>query len=156
WEERKRLFQKPRSSWADYDPALISPGGGVFDRGVKSIPLSAEVKGLLGLTQDEISPPALMNAILRADVELLFFGGIGTFIKASAETHADASDRANDLVRVDAPQIRARVIGEGANLGVTQRARVELGLRGVRLNTDFIDNSAGVDCSDHEVNIKIL
>jgi len=156
WEERKRLFHKPRSSWADYDASLISAGGGVFDRSVKSIPLSAEVKGLLGLTQDEISPPMLMNAILRADVELLFFGGIGTYIKASTETHVDASDRANDLIRIDATQLRARVLGEGANLGVTQRARIEYGLRGGRLNTDFIDNSAGVDCSDHEVNIKIL
>jgi len=156
WEERKRLFDKPRSSWADYDASLISKGGGVFDRTVKSIPLSAEVKGLLGLTQDEVSPPALMNAILRADVELLFFGGIGTYVKASTETHVDASDRANDLIRIDAAQIRARVLGEGANLGVTQRARIEYGLRGGRLNTDFIDNSAGVDCSDHEVNIKIL
>jgi glutamate dehydrogenase len=156
WVERKRLFDKSRSSWADYDASLISAGGGVFDRSVKSIPLSAEVKGLLGLTQDEVSPPALMNAILRADVELLFFGGIGTYVKASTETHVDASDRANDLIRIDAAQIRARVLGEGANLGVTQRARIEYGLRGGRLNTDFIDNSAGVDCSDHEVNIKIL
>jgi glutamate dehydrogenase len=156
WEERKRLFEKPRSSWADYDASLISEGGGVFDRSLKSIPVSAPVKGLLGLTQDEVSPPALMNAILKADVELLFFGGIGTFVKASSETHADASDRANDLIRIDAPQVRARVVGEGANLAVTQRARVEYALRGGRLNTDFIDNSAGVDCSDHEVNIKIL
>jgi glutamate dehydrogenase len=156
WEERKRLFEKPRSSWADYDAALIAEGGGVFDRSLKAIPVSLQIKSLLGLTQDEVSPPELMNAILRADVELLFFGGIGTFVKASGETHADASDRANDLIRIDAPQLRARVVGEGANLAVTQRARVEYALRGGRLNTDFIDNSAGVDCSDHEVNIKIL
>jgi glutamate dehydrogenase len=156
YEERDRLFKKPRSSWADYDPALISPGGGVFDRSLKSIPVSHEVKVLLGIIEDEVSPPELMNAILKADVELLFFGGIGTYIKASTESHADASDRANDLIRADATQIRAKVVGEGANLGVTQRARVEYALRGGRLNTDFIDNSAGVDCSDHEVNIKIL
>jgi glutamate dehydrogenase len=154
--ERQRLFAKPRSSWADYDPALISAGGGVFARTLKSIPVSAQVKAVLGLAQDEVSPPELMNAILKADVELLFFGGIGTYLKASTESHADASDRANDLIRADASQIRARVVGEGANLGVTQRARVEYALRGGRINTDFIDNSAGVDCSDHEVNIKIL
>jgi len=154
--ERQRLFEKPRSSWADYDPALISAGGGVFARTLKSIPLSPQVKAILGLAQDEVSPPELMNAILKADVELLFFGGIGTYLKASTESHVDASDRANDLIRADASQIRARVVGEGANLGVTQRARVEYALRGGRINTDFIDNSAGVDCSDHEVNIKIL
>jgi glutamate dehydrogenase len=156
FEERKRLFEKPRSSWADYDPSLISAGGGVYARTLKAIPVSAEVKALLGLTQDEVSPPEMMNAILKAEVELLFFGGIGVFVKASSESHLDASDRANDAVRIDAPQIRAKVVGEGANLGVTQRARVEYASRGGRLNTDFIDNSAGVDCSDHEVNIKIL
>ena len=156
YEQRKRLFEKPRSSWADYDTAALSPGGGVFDRNQKTIPVSPEVKALLGLSVDEISPSELMRSLLQEDVELLFFGGIGTFVKASTENHADASDRANDLIRVDASQLRAKVVGEGANLAVTQRARVEYALRGGRLNTDFIDNSAGVDCSDHEVNIKIL
>ncbi len=154
--ERRRLFEKPRSSWADYDPAAISAGGGVFPRGLKTIPLSPEVRARFGLTVDEISPVELMRTLLQADVELFFFGGIGTYVKASTESQADASDRANDQLRIDGMQLRAKVVGEGANLAVTQRARVEYALRGGRLNTDFIDNSAGVDCSDHEVNIKIL
>ncbi len=154
--ERQRLFNKPRSSWADYDKSVISGGGGVFERGLKTIPLSPEVRALLGLEVEEISPAELMHTLLQADVELFFFGGIGTYVKASSESHADASDRANDAIRIDASQLRAQVVGEGANLAVTQRARVEYALRGGRLNTDFIDNSAGVDCSDHEVNIKIL
>jgi glutamate dehydrogenase len=154
--ERRRLFEKTRSSWADYDRAAISAGGGVFERGLKTIPLSPEVRALLGLEAEEVSPAELMRTLLQAEVELFFFGGIGTYVKASSESQADASDRANDLLRIDAPQLRAKVIGEGANLAVTQRARVEYALRGGRLNTDFIDNSAGVDCSDHEVNIKIL
>jgi glutamate dehydrogenase len=156
WEERRRLFEKPRSSWADYDASLISAGGGVFDRSLKSLTVSPQVKALFGLVHDEVSPFELMSAILKADVELLFFGGIGTYVKAGTETHADASDRANDLIRLDGAQLRAQVVGEGANLGMTQRGRIEYALRGGRLNTDFIDNSAGVDCSDHEVNIKIL
>ena len=156
FEERKRLFEKPRSSWADYDIQVISPGGGIFGRSLGAIPISPEVKALLNLTVEEISPSELMRTLLQADVELLFFGGIGTFVKASTEPHADASDRTNDLIRVNASQLRAKVIGEGANVAITQRARVEYALRGGRLNIDFIDNSAGVNCSDHEVNIKIL
>ena len=156
YEERKRLFQLPRSSWADYDHALISEGGGVFERGAKSIPVSPQMARAFGLTEEHVSPAGLIQALLEAEVELLWFGGIGTYIKARTESHADVGDRANDALRVDAADLRAKVIGEGANLGMTQRARVEYALRGGRLNTDFIDNSAGVDCSDHEVNIKIL
>ncbi|HEX7184123.1 MAG TPA: NAD-glutamate dehydrogenase [Thermoanaerobaculia bacterium] len=162
FEERARLFALPRSSWADYDTSLISRGGGVFERGARSIPVTPEMAGLFGLAVEQVTPNELMQAILRAPVDLLFFGGIGTFVKASAESHADAADRTNDPLRVDARELRARVLGEGANLGMTQRARIEYALQGGpegtggRLNTDFIDNSAGVDCSDHEVNIKIL
>ncbi len=154
--ERQRLFDLPRSSWADYDKKLISPGGGVFDRTLKSIQLSPEIRARLGIKGERLTPALVMKAILRAEVDLLWFGGIGTYIKASTEGHADAGDRANDPVRIDAPQIRAKVVGEGANLGVTQRARIEYALRGGRINTDAIDNSAGVDTSDHEVNLKIL
>ncbi len=153
--ERKRLFALPRSSWQDYDRKLISKGGGVFPRSAKSIALTPEIAELSGLKQDHVAPFELMNALLKAPVDLLWFGGIGTYIKASSESHADAGDRANDAIRVDAREVRARVIGEGANLGITQRGRVELSERGVKLNTDAVDNSAGVDCSDHEVNIKI-
>jgi glutamate dehydrogenase len=162
FEERLRLFSLPRSSWADYDPALISPGGGVFERGARTIPVTPQVASVLGLSTEQITPNALIQAILRAPVDLLFFGGIGTFVKASIESHADAKDRTSDPLRVDARELRARVIGEGANLAMTQRARIEYAFHGGpegnggRLNTDFIDNSAGVDCSDHEVNIKIL
>ncbi|MGE0254691.1 MAG: NAD-glutamate dehydrogenase [Alphaproteobacteria bacterium] len=153
--ERKRLFELPRSSWADYDKTLISPGGGVFDRKAKSVKVGAEVAACLGITRDQVTPAELARAILAAEVDLLWFGGIGTFIKSSRETNADADDRANDALRVDATMVRAKVVGEGANLGVTQRGRIEYALAGGRINTDFIDNSAGVDCSDHEVNIKI-
>ncbi|HYU32943.1 MAG TPA: NAD-glutamate dehydrogenase [Thermoanaerobaculia bacterium] len=162
YEERLRLFQLPRSSWADYDASLISPGGGVFERTLRSIPVSPEMAQLFGLSVDQLTPGELIQAILRSPVDLFFFGGIGTFVKASAESHADAKDRTNDAMRVDARELRARVIGEGANLALTQRARIEYSQMGGpdgtggRLNTDFIDNSAGVDCSDHEVNIKIL
>jgi glutamate dehydrogenase len=156
FDERKRLFELPQSSWADYDPALISPGGGVFERSARSIPVSPQMAERFGIQADHIAPAELAQALLTATVDLLFFGGIGTYVKASTESHADASDRANDAVRVDGAALRARVIGEGANLGMTQRGRIEYALRGGRLNTDFIDNSAGVDCSDHEVNIKIL
>ncbi len=156
WAERKRLFDLPQSSWADYAPELISAGGGVFDRQAKSIEISAEIRQLLGIEDESLRPNELIQALLRADTDLLWLGGIGTYIKASDESHADADDRSNDAVRVDAGQVRARVVGEGANLGVTQRGRVELGLGHCRLNTDSIDNSAGVDTSDHEVNIKIL
>jgi glutamate dehydrogenase len=156
--ERERMFALPRSSWADYDPALISPGGGVWPRGVKSVPLSAQARVALGIDEGTLalSPDELISAILKAPVDLLWNGGIGTYVKASGETHADAGDRSNDAVRVDAPQLRARVVGEGGNLGLTQAARIEYALGGGLVNTDFIDNSAGVDTSDHEVNIKIL
>jgi glutamate dehydrogenase len=156
WAERARLFGLPRSSWSDYDVTLISKGGGVFDRNAKSIRLTPEIKALFGLSADSVTPSDLMRAILMAEVDLLWFGGIGTYVKAGRETAAEVGDRANDAIRIDAGRIRAKVIGEGANLGVTQRGRIEFALRGGRLNTDAIDNSAGVDCSDHEVNIKVL
>jgi glutamate dehydrogenase len=154
--ERERLFNLPRSTWKDYDAKLISPGGGIFERSAKSIKLAPEMKKLIGLERDAATPAELIQAILRMPVDLIFFGGIGTFIRASSETNAEVGDRANDALRVTAKDIRAKIIGEGANLGMTQRARIEAGLLGIRLNTDAIDNSAGVDCSDHEVNIKIL
>ena len=154
--ERQRLFALPRSSWDDYDRSLISPGGGIFARSLKSIPLTAEVRALLGLEAAQVTPQDLMQAILKAEVDLLWFGGIGTYIKATSEINAQVGDKANDAIRIDGRQVRARVIGEGANLGVTQRGRIEYAEAGGRINTDAIDNSAGVDCSDHEVNIKIL
>ncbi len=156
--ERQRLFDLPRSSWEDYDPGLISPGGGVFGRGQKAIPISPQMHRVLGIedTVTELPPPDLIRAILRAPVDLLFNGGIGTYIKAEAESDADVGDRANDTVRVNANQLRAKVVGEGGNLGVTSLGRVEFDLCSGRINTDALDNSAGVDCSDHEVNIKIL
>jgi glutamate dehydrogenase len=153
--ERQRLFALPRSSWQDYDRALISRGGGVFSRQAKAIPLSPELRALTGLTGDTATPQALMRALLTAEADLLWFGGIGTYIKAASETHADARDRANDAIRVDAADIRASVIGEGANLGVTQRGRIEFAMKGGSINTDAVDNSAGVNTSDVEVNIKI-
>ncbi len=156
WGERQRLFDLPRSAWSDYNAELISKGGGVFERRLKSIRLTAEMKNLFALTKDQVTPQDLISAMLKAPVELLWFGGIGTYVKASGESHADAGDRANDGLRVDANQVAARVIGEGANLALTQRARIEYDMAGGRCNTDSIDNSAGVDCSDHEVNIKIL
>jgi len=156
--ERSRLFALPRSSWADYDPALISPGGGVWPRSVKSVPVSPQARNALGIdaTVSALSPDELISAILAAPVDLLWNGGIGTYVKASSESNADAGDRSNDAVRIDAPRLRARVVGEGGNLGFTQAARIEYSLAGGLMNTDFIDNSAGVDTSDHEVNIKIL
>ena len=162
YRERQRLFTMPGSSWADYDRSLISPGGGVFERSLRSIEVTPEMAERFGIAAPTVTPSELIQAMLRTPVELLFFGGIGTFVKASDESHADVKDRANDALRVDALEIPALVIAEGANLGMTQRARIEYALkggpegRGGRLNTDFIDNSAGVDCSDHEVNIKIL
>ncbi len=153
--ERARMFALPRSSWDDYDKALISKGGGVFSRTQKSIPISPEVKAALGIAADELSPDALIVAILEAKVDLLWFGGIGTYVKATTESNADAGDRANDAHRVNGAQVGAKVVGEGANLALTQAGRLEFALAGGRLNTDFIDNSAGVDCSDNEVNIKI-
>jgi len=158
WRERQRMFDLPRSSWEDYDSSLISAGGGVYSREHKSIPVSDQVRAALAIDDDvtEMAPPNLIRAILRAPVDLLFNGGIGTYIKAEAESDTDVGDRANDPVRVNANQVRAKVIGEGGNLGVTARGRVEFDLCGGRINTDAMDNSAGVDCSDHEVNIKIL
>ncbi len=153
--ERKRLFALPRSSWADYDASLISAGGGVFPRSAKSIALSPAVRVTLGLSAESATPAEIMSAILKAEVGLLWFGGIGTYVRASNEREADAGDRANDAIRITGRDIRAKVIGEGANLGMTQRGRIEAGRRGVRLNTDAIDNSAGVNTSDVEVNIKI-
>jgi glutamate dehydrogenase len=155
WKERKRLFKLARSSWADYSNKLISKGGGVFPRSLKSIPLSHEAREALGIGAAELDPETLINAILKAPVDLLWFGGIGTYIKASGESHAQVGDPANDALRVSGDEVRAKVIGEGANLGVTQAGRIEFALQGGRINTDFIDNSAGVDCSDNEVNIKI-
>ncbi len=152
--ERKRLFALPRSSWQDYDKALISKGGGVYPRASKEIKLSPEAQKLFEVG-DSVTPQALMKAILKARVDLLFFGGIGTYIRASSETDEAAGDRANDAIRITGADVRAKVIGEGANLGMTQRGRIEAALAGVRLNTDAIDNSAGVNTSDVEVNIKI-
>ena len=156
YAERKRLFELPRSSWADYDPRLISPGGGVFERSAKSIPISAEMKRAFTIAEDHLTPAELIRRLLTAQVDLLFFGGIGTFVKARSETHAQVGDKANDALRVDGEAVRAKVIGEGANLGVTQRGRIAYAQKGGRIDTDAIDNSAGVSMSDHEVNIKIL
>jgi glutamate dehydrogenase len=155
WEERNRLFNLPRSSWDDYDKSLISAGGGVFPRSQKSIPLTPEVRALLGIQAEEIDPAGLMSAILKAPADVLWFGGIGTYIKARSETNAEVGDPGNDPVRVNAAELRAKAIGEGANLAITQAGRIEFAQAGGRINTDFIDNSAGVDCSDNEVNIKI-
>ena len=156
WAERQRLFQLPRSSWADYQPQLISAGGGVYPRDAKEIPLSPQVREWLGVRQTSLDGQGLIHLLLAAPVDLFWNGGIGTYVKASSEKHEDAGDRANDAVRIDATQLRAKVVGEGGNLGMTQRARIEYALAGGRLNTDAVDNSAGVDCSDHEVNLKIL
>jgi len=155
WEERKRLFDLPRSSWDDYDRKLISKGGGVFPRTEKSIALSPEARAALGIQAKEVDPTTLINAVLKAPVDLLWFGGIGTYIKASTQSQADVGDPSNDTLRASASEVRAKVIGEGANLAITQAGRIEFAEHGGRINTDFIDNSAGVDCSDNEVNIKI-
>ena len=156
YEERKRLFDLPRSGWIDYDPKLISRGGGVFERSAKSVKLTREIKQAFGIERDSVTPNELIKAILLAHVDLLWFGGIGTYIKAASESDSDAGDRANDPIRVNGGELNCKVVGEGANLGATQRGRVEFAMAGGGLNTDFIDNSAGVDCSDHEVNIKIV
>ncbi len=156
YAERQRLFENPRLGWADYDPRLISAGGGVFERAAKSIAITAEMKRAFGIAEDTLTPAELIRRLLTAEVDLLFFGGIGTFVKARAETHAQVGDKANDALRVDGEAIRARVVGEGANLGVTQKGRVAYAEKGGRIDTDAIDNSAGVSMSDHEVNIKIL
>ena len=156
YAERLRLFKLPRSSWRDYDASLISQGGGVFPRTLKSIDVAPAVRKRLGIDAAEMAPNELISAILRAPVDLLWNGGIGTYVKASVESNADVGDRANDAVRVNGAELRCRIVGEGGNLGLTQRGRVEYALAGGLINTDAIDNSAGVDCSDHEVNIKIL
>jgi glutamate dehydrogenase len=154
--ERGRLFMLDRSSWADYDPSLISAGGGVFPRTAKTIPLSPAVQSILGISAPALAPTELMRAIFQAPVDLLYNGGIGTYVKASRETHLQVGDRANDAIRVNGADLRCKVVAEGGNLGLTQLGRIEFAQRGGRINTDAIDNSAGVDCSDHEVNIKIL
>ncbi|WNF48318.1 NAD-glutamate dehydrogenase [Pseudomonas sp. SG20056] len=154
--ERQRLFDLPRSSWADYDAKLISAGGGIFLRSAKSIAISPQMKERFDISADKLAPNELLNALLKAPVDLLWNGGIGTYVKSSKESHADVGDKANDLLRVDGRELRAKVVGEGGNLGMTQLGRVEYGLNGGKSNTDFIDNAGGVDCSDHEVNIKIL
>src|SRR5262249_39825172 len=139
--ERKRLFELPRSSWQDYDRAKISRGGGVFSRSAKAIPISDEMKALLGLGAATVTPAELIRAVLKCKADLLWFGGIGTFVRASGERDEDVGDRANDALRITAAEVNARVVGEGANLGLTQRARIELAQHGGRINTDFIDNS---------------
>lgn len=164
YAERRRLFELPRSSWQDYDASLISEGGGVYSRSLKKVPLNDAVRAALGIdaAQDSMTPAELMKAILKAPVDLLWNGGIGTYVKASTETHSDAGDKANDAIRIDGHELRVRCVGEGGNLGLTQLGRIEYAQQGGRsgelgrINTDFIDNSAGVDTSDHEVNIKIL
>lgn len=156
FKERERLFLLPASSWADYAADKISKGGGVFPRTQKAIPLSREIQACLGVSQNEISPITLIQAILNAQVDILWNGGIGTYVKATTETHEDVSDRANDDLRVNGKDLRAKIIGEGGNLGFTQKGRIEYALNGGHINTDAVDNSAGVDTSDHEVNIKIL
>jgi len=154
--ERQRLFDLPRSSWDDYDKSLISAGGGVWSRSVKHVPLSAQIRARLGVDAEQMTPSELINAILKAPVDLLYNGGIGTYFKASSQSQQDANDRSNDAIRADASEIRARVVVEGGNLGLTQKARIEYALGGGLIYTDAIDNSAGVGTSDHEVNIKIL
>ena len=156
FDERKRLFELPRSSWADYNLDLISAGGGVFPRALKSIDLSPQARSALGVTDTQLAPDQLVAVILKAPVDLLWNGGIGTYVKAESESHAEVGDRANDGLRVNGGELRCRMVGEGGNLGFTQLGRVEYALRGGLIYTDAIDNSAGVDCSDHEVNIKIL
>ncbi|AKM29439.1 NAD-glutamate dehydrogenase [Pandoraea faecigallinarum] len=156
YAERQRLFELPRSSWADYDTRLISAGGGVFARTAKAIVLSPQIREWLGVDAPEMAPNDLLRALLSAPVDLLYNGGIGTYVKASTETHAQVGDRANDGLRVNGAELRCKVVAEGGNLGLTQLGRIEYAQHGGRINTDAIDNSAGVDCSDHEVNIKIL
>ncbi|KHD08879.2 NAD-glutamate dehydrogenase [Candidatus Thiomargarita nelsonii] len=156
WEERQRLFNLPRSTWADYNPKLISQGGGVFSRNSKSIRISPQVQTMLGIQAKSLKPNELIQAILCAPVDLLWNGGIGTYVKAQTEHHAEVGDKNNDAVRVNGQELRCKVVGEGGNLGFTQRGRIEYAQNGGRINTDALDNSGGVDCSDHEVNIKIL
>ncbi|HVF15873.1 MAG TPA: NAD-glutamate dehydrogenase domain-containing protein, partial [Steroidobacteraceae bacterium] len=156
FKERERLFALPRSTWEDYDRKVLSKGGGIFSRGLKSIRISKEAQLALGATRDTFTPIELIRTILCLPVDLLWNGGIGTYVKSSEENNVEIGDRANDALRVNGKELKAKVVGEGGNLGFSQRGRIEYALSGGRLNTDFIDNSAGVDCSDHEVNIKIL
>jgi len=156
WKERERLFNKPRCTWADYRKTLLSKGGGIYNRASKLISLSQEAQQILGLATNALSGQELIKAILKMEVDLLYFGGIGTYIRASHQTNADVGDKANDQVRVKANELRAKVIGEGANLATTQPSRIEFAENGGMINTDSVDNSAGVDISDHEVNLKIL
>jgi glutamate dehydrogenase len=155
WTERKRLFDLPRSSWTDYDRSILSEGGAIYERQAKSIALSPQARARLGITEASLAPSQLIQRLLKQPVDLMWFGGIGTYIKATTESQADAGDRANDALRIEATDLNAKVVGEGANLAMTQRARIQFAFNGGRLNTDAIDNSAGVDTSDHEVNIKI-
>jgi glutamate dehydrogenase len=154
--ERQRLFDLPRSAWSDYDTSIMSEGGGIFSRSAKSIAISPQMQERFDIKADKLTPTELLNALLKAPVDLLWNGGIGTYVKASTESHADVGDKANDALRVNGNELRCKVVGEGGNLGMTQLGRVEFGLNGGGSNTDFIDNAGGVDCSDHEVNIKIL
>jgi glutamate dehydrogenase len=156
WVERKRLFDTPGTSWADYNPKVLSKGAAIFDKNAKSLTLSKEIRERFNISKSTVTPTELLGIILRANVELMWFGGIGTYIKSSSESHLDVGDRANDAIRVDGEELNCQVIGEGANLGCTQLGRIEYAMNGGRMNTDAIDNSAGVDSSDHEVNIKIL
>ncbi|WP_089138175.1 NAD-glutamate dehydrogenase [Vibrio rumoiensis] len=156
WLERDRLFKLPRSSWEDYDQSLISQGGGIFSRRSKSISLTPEIQKMVGTQKQSVTPTELIKLLLKMNVDLLWNGGIGTYIKASSENHTDVGDRANDSLRIDGQEVRAKVIGEGGNLGMTQLGRIEYALSGGRVNTDFVDNVGGVDCSDNEVNIKIF
>ncbi len=156
WDERKRLFENPGLTWEDYDSKLISKGGGVFSRSAKAIPLSPEMKKMLGVKRSSMAPNELINALLKAEFDLLWNGGIGTYVKGSTEHHGEVGDRANDNLRINGNELRCKVVGEGGNLGLTQLGRIEFMRNGGRCNTDFIDNAGGVNCSDHEVNIKIL
>jgi glutamate dehydrogenase len=155
YAERERLFKLPRSGWNDYNAKLISKGGAVFERSAKSITLTNEMRACLGTDAKTATPDELIRIILKAPVELLWNGGIGTYVKAASETHDQVGDRANNSLRVDGAELRCAIVGEGGNLGFTQRGRIEYARKGGRINTDAIDNSGGVDCSDHEVNIKI-
>lgn len=154
--ERQRLFNLPRSSWEDYNKELISKGGGIFARSAKSISLTPEIKKMLATDKDAMTPTELIKCLLKMPVDLIWNGGIGTYVKASSETHAEVGDRANDGLRVNGGELKAKIIGEGGNLGCTQLGRIEYAANGGRINTDFVDNVGGVDCSDNEVNIKIL
>ncbi len=156
YKERQRLFSTPGTTWEDYNSKLISKGGGIFSRGAKSIPISAEMKKRFDITQDKLSPVDLITALLKAPVDLIWNGGIGTYVKSASESHTQIGDKANDGLRVNGSELRCKVFGEGGNLGLSQQGRIEFAMHGGACNTDFIDNAAGVDCSDHEVNIKIL